>query len=287
MSTDSSKTDKAAAAAPTAASQKPAALVAGQTTQTAQAASQPGAITWGPLASILVVVVSYLAAQLVGGLAIALWPHLQGWSTARADAWVNNSVGAQFFYVLIAEGLTVGVLYWFVHRKHASFRSVGLTRPRIEDLAYTSMGIAAYLVLYVVAVSAVSAVFNLNTTQQQDVGFQTASGAFALTLTFLSLVILPPLVEEIMFRGVLFSGLKRSRLGVVGAALLTSLLFAAPHLLESSGSGLLWIAGIDTFVLSLVLCYLRQKTGRLWAGIGVHALKNCIAFVSVFVMHLH
>jgi hypothetical protein len=95
---------------------------------------------------------------------------------------------------------------------------------------------------------------------------------------------LPPFAEEIMFRGFLFSGLKK-KLPVIWAALFTSLLFAVPHLLESGSGGLLWIAGIDTFILSMVLCWLRQKTDRLYAGMGLHALKNFIAFATLYLLH--
>jgi membrane protease YdiL (CAAX protease family) len=97
-------------------------------------------------------------------------------------------------------------------------------------------------------------------------------------------VVLPPVVEETVFRGFLFTGI-RNRLKPVAAALITSLLFAVPHLLESGQSGsLLWVAGIDTFTLSLVLCYLRHKTDSLWPGIFLHALKNGIAFVALYVV---
>ncbi|MGH7237402.1 MAG: CPBP family glutamic-type intramembrane protease [Candidatus Saccharimonadales bacterium] len=47
------------------------------------------------------------------------------------------------------------------------------------------------------------------------------------------------------------------------------------------------MAGVDTFILSTVLCYLREKTGRLYAGIGVHALKNFVAFAALFLFHVH
>jgi len=50
-----------------------------------------------------------------------------------------------------------------------------------------------------------------------------------------------------------------------------------------SGQPLLWVAGIDTFILSLVLIYLREKTDSLYASIGLHMLKNTIAFLGLFV----
>jgi membrane protease YdiL (CAAX protease family) len=49
---------------------------------------------------------------------------------------------------------------------------------------------------------------------------------------------------------------------------------------------LLYIAAIDTFTLSLILVYLREKTGGLWSSMGLHAIKNGIAFVSLFIVHV-
>jgi membrane protease YdiL (CAAX protease family) len=106
-----------------------------------------------------------------------------------------------------------------------------------------------------------------------------------LTLTFISLVILPPLVEETLMRGYLYGSLRKN-MSKIGAALVTSIIFASAHLEFGSGAPLLWIAALDTFVLSLFLVYLREKTGSLWAGMLVHALKNGIAFASLFIFHL-
>jgi hypothetical protein len=84
-------------------------------------------------------------------------------------------------------------------------------------------------------------------------------------------------------RGFLFSSLKRG-MTVVVAAIVTSSIFAIAHLQFGSDAPLLWLAAIDTFVLSLVLCYLRQKTGSLWPCIGLHMIKNGLAFTVLFLI---
>ena len=71
------------------------------------------------------------------------------------------------------------------------------------------------------------------------------------------------------------------------AALITSIIFATAHLEFGEGAPLLWVAAIDTFVLSLALVYVRERTGRLWGSMGVHALKNTVAFVSIYIFHVH
>jgi hypothetical protein len=245
-------------------------------------------ITWGPWAAVIMTIVIYLLAQLVGAELISIYPALQHWSHEYTANWINNSIVAQFFYVLFAESLSLVILGLFIRWRRGSWRALGLHRPKIfEDAAWALIGVAIYFPVYVVAISLLSDLIKgLNLNQQQQIGFSQTTTGWPLVLVFLSLVILPPLVEEIIFRGFLFSGLKK-KLPIIWAVLITSLVFASPHLLESSGGGALWIAGIDTFILSLVLCWLRQKTGRLYAGMGLHALKNFVAFASLFLLHVH
>jgi membrane protease YdiL (CAAX protease family) len=44
-----------------------------------------------------------------------------------------------------------------------------------------------------------------------------------------------------------------------------------------------WAVALDTMVLSLMLCTLREYTGAIWAGVLVHAIKNGLAFYLLFI----
>ena len=113
--------------------------------------------------------------------------------------------------------------------------------------------------------------------QSQDVGFAGISQPYEYVLAFIALVILPPIAEEVLFRGYLFGRL-RSRMRLVLSALIVSVAFGFVH-----GQ---WNVGIDTFVLSLFLCYLREATGSLWAPIVLHAIKNGLAYALLFIAPL-
>jgi len=63
--------------------------------------------------------------------------------------------------------------------------------------------------------------------------------------------------------------------------MVTSLVFGLAHLEFGSGGPLVWAAAIDTFLLSIILVYLRERTGALYAGILLHMLNNFIAFFVV------
>lgn len=257
-------------------------------TDPAKPDKKAGLLPWSPVTAVIFVLVLYFVTQIVAGLLISVYPALQHWPSDHTSDWLRHSVPAQFGYMVLVEALTLGGLWWFLRRYKSSLRALKLRwRPRLVDPVLAVLGFAVYFAVYVLLVLIASHfVPSLNVDQPQDVGFATATGFIALSLTFISLVILPPVVEEILMRGFLFGSLRR-KLPFISAMLITSAIFAAGHLTGGGENApLLWIAFIDTFVLSLVLCYLREKTGRLWAPIGLHMIKNGIAFVSLFLLHV-
>ncbi|HSX45444.1 MAG TPA: type II CAAX endopeptidase family protein [Candidatus Saccharimonadia bacterium] len=244
-------------------------------------------VPWNTWLALVYAVLVFYAAQLIAGLLVSVYPVLRHWNSHQAGQWLNSSVGAQFVFVLVAEALTVGAVYLFLKKHRSRFSIIGLKRPTWTDPFYGLAAVPLYLLLYVLTVGVIShLVPSLNVNQQQQIGFNDVNGTFQLVLAFISLVVLPPIAEEIMMRGFIYTSLKKA-MKIVPAALLTSVIFAAAHLPEGGSAGPLYIAALDTFVLSLVLVYLREKTGSLWASITLHASKNFIAFVVLFLLHGH
>jgi len=98
-----------------------------------------------------------------------------------------------------------------------------------------------------------------------------------LPLLWVAVVGFAPIFEEAFFRGFLFAGLQRSRIGVVGTILLTSLVWASLHLQYN-------IIGMATIVLlGLVLGVVRFKTRSLWSTILIHSLWNFVALLGTAV----
>jgi uncharacterized protein len=94
-------------------------------------------------------------------------------------------------------------------------------------------------------------------------------------LFWVAAVIFAPAFEESFFRGFLFVGLKQSRIGSVGAILLTSLAWAALHIQYD-------FYGMATvLVLGIVLGIVRLKTGSLWSTLMMHAAWNLASMISV------
>ncbi len=235
--------------------------------------------TWGPVSAILYSIVAFMSAQLIGFFAVSYGSTALGFDARK----VTEGIFGQFLYVLLAEVLTVAAIVLFIRRRHARLGAAGIDKPRWEYVAYGVAGFIGYFVLYVIIIAVlVRLVPSLNMHQPQDIGFTHPVGTRDLVLTFISLAMLPPLAEEVLFRGFMFSGL-RTRLGFAWAALLTSVFFAMGHLEFGNGHPLVWVAAVDTFTLSLVLCYIREKTGSIWAGVLIHTLKNTLAFSVLYI----
>lgn len=219
--------------------------------------------------------ISQFAAALILGIGLALFRP-----EASISELLDQSAPTQFFYVLIAEGLVLALTIAVVKQwRNLGLSSIGLGRlPRWRDFTRALGGAAVFYGLLIISSILITFfVPDLDTDKLQDVGFDALNTSLDTLLAFTALVLLPPIGEETLMRGYLYSGL-RSRMRFVPAMLITSVLFGIAHLGTGSSGTPLWIAGINTFLLSLVLVYLRERTGALYAPMLVHAANNLIAF---------
>ncbi|WGD36120.1 type II CAAX endopeptidase family protein [Olleya sp. YS] len=93
---------------------------------------------------------------------------------------------------------------------------------------------------------------------------------YPLFWSIIFIAIMPPIIEELAFRGVLFNKLKEvtnSRLTIIA----TAFLFALIHF---SILSFFWI-----FPFGLLLGYLRDRYSTLWLGMIIHFLHNFIVLM--------
>lgn len=236
-----------------------------------------------PLAIVLATIGLFFVAQFLASLVFILIASVAGWNDNELQNWFKASAFPQFLFVVTADALIVLGVWYLLWRKRQTFKNIGLSKPLFSDAGKALIAYICYVILFVIISSVAKKIApSLNLEQEQQLGFEANKGLANLVLAGVSLVILPPIVEEILCRGYLFTGL-RSRMKLIPAAIITSLVFAAAHLQFGSDAPLLWVAAIDTFVLSLVLVYLREKTGRLAAPMFLHAYKNLVAFSILFI----
>ncbi len=86
-----------------------------------------------------------------------------------------------------------------------------------------------------------------------------------------------PLVEEVVYRGVVFGGLQR-RLGGRAAVVLVSLLFLAVHVPQYWGG---WAGLTMLALLSLTLTLLRAATGSILPSVVLHYAFNGIQAIAI------
>ncbi len=200
-----------------------------------------------------------------------------GISFAGANQNVANSILAALIYMLTI-AIVIG-FPWLVKKYRTTKEDIGLTRlPTWMDIGLAPAGFIVYFLGSMLLLYLCSLVFpGLNLNQAQETGFGGVFHNYELLLAFFTLVVLAPFAEEVLFRGYLYGKL-RQRVPMWVAVLLTSVLFGVIH-----GQ---WNVGLDVFILSIVMCALREITGNIWAGMLVHMIKNSIAFYIIFIFPL-
>lgn len=101
---------------------------------------------------------------------------------------------------------------------------------------------------------------------------QAARYAIAALATFTA-----PIVEEVVYRGVLYSALRR-RVGEAASVVFVLALFAAIHVPQYKES---WAAITTIVILSLVLTVVRARTGRLLPCVVIHFFFNGITSLAI------
>ncbi len=97
--------------------------------------------------------------------------------------------------------------------------------------------------------------------------------AYPFWLAVLADCIAVPLLEEVVFRGYIFNRLSKAMPAVV-AALISSAVFGICH------GGLLW--AVWAFVLGMLICVVRIKSGSIVPGIIFHVIVNLFGIVTTY-----
>jgi uncharacterized protein len=154
----------------------------------------------------------------------------------------------------------------------------GLDRVRTRDWLPWLLGIA---VVYAcrTAVLVVAAVLTEGRAVEEANNLQLRSPtALSIVVLTLLVVVLAPITEELMFRGLLLRSFLR-RMSFWPAALLSTLLFALFHVFQvDTLLGAVTLA-LSVAVLGLGNCFVVRITGRLTPAIMVHATFNALTLV--------
>ena len=144
-----------------------------------------------------------------------------------------------------------------------------------SDIGLALAGFFGYLAFSAIltALFSVFPWFNLN--ENQPLLYSTLISPFGKILAAIALVVVGPILEEVIYRGLIYGKLRKKH-SLITSILVVSILFGFLH-----GQ---WNVGVDVFALSVVACLMRETTGTIYAGIILHMLKNAIAFGILFIV---
>ena len=162
---------------------------------------------------------------------------------------------------LLTVPLQVWFIFWLLRRRKIDLnKNLGLYHFDRNALIYS---LVAWLIFYLV-ISVYGYAFQITPPEE----FIKLMRATPFILNFLMVVIGAPILEELLFRGFLFSQLKTTKLGINGSIVLTSLIWTSIHFQYE----LLLL--IPLFFFGLLLGYLMHKYNSLYLVIIVHAVHN-------------
>jgi hypothetical protein len=175
------------------------------------------------------------------------------------------------FSILVLDGIfVVGPIAFCIWRYRRGWGELGFRR--FDSSRWWVPPVAA-ATAYAGTIAYNAVLYALGARPEQDTT-QLFDSAVVLPLTFLAIVIVAPLAEEIFFRGFVFAGLIRP-FGVVGALVGSGLLFAMFHVQD--GSSALIVPAFAAIGAGFAWIY--YKTGSLWLSIATHFLFNLTSFV--------
>lgn len=284
--------------------------------QTKVASNNISRVPWASRYAYGVTILSYIVSQIFSAIPLVVALFFVSW-----DA-IETSLLDQPWMSLALTGVgAIGIFFtlftFFKVKKYpVKWLKISQKLPA-KNLLLVMGAYIIYLLASIVISGVISILFpSFDPNQEQLIGYKDAAG-WQLLLAFIGLVIIPPIAEELLFRGFLYQGLRDHwkkydaifwGLGIAvvvaafvnafagiaialfaiiaayigkkhparAAAIITSVLFGLVHMQ--------WNIAIDTFIFSFALIYVFEKTGNLRASILLHALKNGIAFIGIFLL---
>lgn len=223
---------------------------------------RPPGFWWRVLSPVGAVVTSVVALIVAGGVLYA------------ATDMSETAIGA------VVTPLTSLLLLGFAVRirrrlpPHERRLAVALKGPRLRAVLLgvaVGLGIVVGAAVIISIGAAVDPVVERRLNEVEDIG----NAPWQIVPMVIALVVLAPLGEELLFRGLLLRGLAR-RMRFWPAAAISSALFTAAHF----DSYILWPRTISLLGTGLALAWFYRQRGY-WASVTAHATVNAVAAIAL------
>lgn len=226
-------------------------------------------------------VIEDLASGVSWGLGQAIWAYAALFLAAIPIAILQVAFGLSAAAITLPGELSFGVGAWLVGRRVARerggwSRAFGFGRPARPDLSAAAAFAGLQLLVRVALVALLlQALPGLRHEQVSNVPATGGYGAAVVAQLLLAVVVVAPVVEETLFRGIILRALMRRWNFHVSAAI-CGVAFGLIHALGGSGAVALTL-GLVMTAFGYLQCVLVRRTGGLAAAMMVHGVTNGIA----------
>ena len=250
--------------------------------------NDPDRPPWSPIAGVSVWLLSVAAIVVIPIIAVIAWYLIQSGRGAPLPSlavreemleWLKSPtlLLVQVLSTIVAHAITIAICWGVVTRMGR--------RPFWESLGWSWAGHSvwywlAFSACIIVALLLVTQLLSRVLPQSEENSFaellkssRQVRIAIAVLATFTA-----PIVEETVYRGILFSSLRRG-LGVTATVILVTLMFTGVHVLQYLGA---WVSIAGLTLLSLALTVIRARTKSILPCVIVHTVNN--AFFSVLIL---
>jgi|SRR3989344_1800496 len=160
------------------------------------------------------------------------------------------------FYLLIKNRIVIGKVFG---------------KFPISGIWFQVLGLLVLLIIFSVGVGAIQGYFlpNFSPADKDLYDVYNFSDPMSLIINNISIVLLAPLIEELIFRSILIHRWSR-KWSTRTAIILSSIMFGLGH-----------FDPIGAFTFGVVTCVLYIKTKSLWVTVGAHALNNLLVTLLI------
>jgi membrane protease YdiL (CAAX protease family) len=229
-------------------------------------------VPWGIRDALVVFLGAWIALPVAVVLLVRMAAPYSSLLDGFLDGLRSGSIEASFALTVIDAVGAIGILAFYLRYHRAGWQQAGWRRFSVWQASgyilatFIVFAVLSKVVLWLVGLFDPS--FNANEPQVNDfiTGADTHRG-----LALIALVVVPPIIEETVFRGFIFPAFAQ-RWGVVVGAIASSMLFGLAHLQAN--------ISVYTFVLGLLLCFMYVRLRSILPGILVHMLNNYLALLA-------
>lgn len=166
--------------------------------------------------------------------------------------------------------ITIPVMWYFFHKDRVKERQMGIVPNKKAPLWKYAAGLLMAAALSL-GLNNLIIIGNLSVVSESYEATMDALYSAPLLLQIISLAVLVPISEELVFRGLLFKRL-RERGTYMQAALYSAVVFGIMH-----GNLVQMLYG---FILGMMLSYLCEKYGSVKAPIAAHIVMNLLSVLA-------